>query len=162
MEAKALMRHSIQFTVLVLFTVFSFELRAEFSARLLKETNILSILIRDEGIVPPFEAGELWKILKGPEQTKLIMEDNFDLECRGFKNSWGDVVGDCELSIPMELFQKIGETQVFKLKGPAAAKLNRYFTDSAYLNFQRAQAYLSSYNTRREFYFGIKDSLIKR
>lgn len=150
--------------ILAIVLVFSSGLFAgtNFSATLIQETNILSITIEDQGVVAPFEGGELWKIMKGEEQTKFIMEDNFDLRCSGYRSSLGDVVGQCQLQVPMELFQKIGERQVFKLKGASASRLNRYFTDSAYLSFQRGDAYLSSYNTRREFFFGIKDSLIKR
>lgn len=155
------MKKLILLTFLVLSSASLFA-ETNFSAVWIKETNVLSVVIEDHGFVPPFEAGEFWKILKGPEQSKMINETNFNLHCRANKNSWGDMVGECHLSIPMEFFQKIGETQVLKLKGAEASRLNIYFTDSAYLSFQRGNAYLSSYNTRREFFFGIKDSFIKR
>lgn len=53
--------------------------------------------------------------------------------------------------LPYNLFSKIGKTMVFKAEGEVAARLNRYFVDSAYL---------SSYDTRRQFFFGINEALI--
>lgn len=49
---------------------------------------------------------------------------------------------------------------VFKGEGYIAARLNRYFIDSAYYSIQGNQFYLSSHNTRSLFYFGINEDLI--
>lgn len=136
--------------------------QTDFSAVLIKDLNVLSISVEDDGMFPPFEGGMLWSAMKGLEQRKYIDEDGFSLECDGARNSTNDIYGSCTFNIPMKGFQKIGDLQLFKLKGNAAAKLNRYFIDSAYVSLQGGRVYLSSYNTRREFFFGIQDSLIKR
>jgi len=152
-------------TVLIFFTLFysvSTFAQTDFQAILIKDLNILSVSIADDGIIPPFEAGILWNSMKGTEQRKYIDEDGFSLECDALRNGSNEIFGACTFNIPMKDFQKIRDTQVFKLKGSAAAKLNRYFTDSAYVSLQGGRVYLSSYNTRREFFFGIQDNLIQR
>lgn len=136
--------------------------QTDFSAVLIKDLNIVSISVADDGVIPPFEGGELWSAMKGVEQRKYIDQDGFSMECDGLRNHANEIFGSCTFNIPMNLFQKIGDLQVFKLKGSAATRLNRYFTDSAYVSIQGGRVYLSSYNTRREFYFGIQDNLIKR
>ncbi len=150
--------------ILSLAVVFSSHLCAQtdFSAVLIKDLNVLSISIADDGVIPPFEAGELWSSMKGDEQRKYIDQEGFNLECDALRNQSGDLYGSCTLNVPMSLFQKTGEMQVMKLKGSAAARLNRLFMDSAYVSIQGGRMYLNSYNTKREFYFGIQDSLIKR
>lgn len=136
--------------------------QTDFNAVLIKDLNVLSISLADDGMIPPFEAGTLWSSMKGTEQRKYIDEDGFSLECDGLRNGSNELFGSCIFNIPMKGFQKIGDVQVFKLKGSAAAKLNQYFTDSAYVSLQGGRVYLSSYNTRREFFFGIQDNLIQR
>ena len=145
----------------ILFSFNSFS-QTDFSAVIIKNLNILSISVSDDGRIPPFEGGMLWSSIKGLEQRKYIDENGFSMECDGLKSSTNDVFGSCTLNIPMKGFQKIGAIQVYKLTGISAAKLNRYFNDSAYVSIQGGRVYLSSYNTRREFFFGINDSLIKR
>ena len=145
----------------LLFSITAFA-QTDFNAVLIKELNVLSISIADDGMIPPFEGGMLWTAMKGLDQRKYIDEEGFSLECDGLRSSPNDIYGSCTFNIPMKGFQKIGDLQVFKLKGSAAARLNRHFTDSAYVSIQGGRVYLSSYNTRREFFFGIQDSLIKR
>lgn len=135
--------------------------QTDFSAVLNEESNSLTIVIRDNSLLPPHEAGELWSILKGVDYRKSIRESGFNLDCYVLMNG-PNRIGDCSIEISMDLFQKIGNIQVLKLKGTEAAKLNRYFLDSAYLRIQSGKVYLSSYNTRREFFFGIEDSLIQK
>ena len=147
--------------LMFLFSTKSFG-QTDFSAVLIKSLNVVSISIADDGLIPPFEAGELWLAMKGSEQRKYIDENGFSLECDGLRNNRNEIFGACTFNIPFQLFKKVGDVQVFKLTGSSAANLNRYFIDSAYVSIQGGRVYLSSYNTRREFYFGIKDSLIQR
>lgn len=149
-------------TLLTLFFSITAFAQTDFNAVLIKDLNVLSIRFADDGMIPPFEGGALWSVMKGTEQRKYVDETGFNLECDGFRNNTNDIYGTCTLNIPMDQFQKIGKVQVFKLKGGTAAKLNRYFIDSAYVSLQGGRVYLSSYNTRREFFFGIQDNLIKR
>ncbi len=150
--------------LLVIIFLFSFNLTAQtdFSAEVIKDLNILSISISDDGRIPPFEGGMFWNIMKGDEQRKYIDENGFSMECDGVKIPGREIYGACTFNIPMKDFKKIGELQVYKLTGTLASRLNRHFTDSAYVTVQGGLVYLSSYNTRREFFFGINDKLIKR
>lgn len=136
--------------------------QANFSASLIKGGTTLSIEISDDHLIPPFEAGELWKIMKGQEQMKIMREKELSITCSAFKNQSDDTVGTCSLLMPYSQFQKIGKLMVFKGEGQVAARLNRAFIDSAYYSIQRNQVYLSSYNTRRLFYFGINEDLIQK
>lgn len=133
-----------------------------FEAVIIEELKVLSISISDDAALPPYEAGKLWDIMKGVDQRKYIEASGFSMECDGIRSGSRDTFGACTLQISMDQFKKIGDTQVFKLTGSAAAKLNRFFTDSAYVSLQGGDVFLSSYNTRREFTFGIKDNLIQR
>ena len=148
----------------VIFMIFSFKAfsQTDFSAEVIKGTDLLSISVADDGFFPPFEAGELWTSLKGIEQRKYIDQEGFSLECDALKNNRLEIYGSCLINLPFSSFQKFGDVLVFKLKGVKARKLNQYFLDSAYVSIQRGGVYLSSYNTRSEFYFGIKEELIKR
>jgi hypothetical protein len=133
-----------------------------FDAVVIEELKVLSISLSDEVALPPFEAGKFWDVMRGVEQRKYIEASGFSMECDGLQNSTRQTYGACTIQIALGQFKKIGETQVFKLTGSAAAKLNRFFTDSAYVSIQGGDVFLSSYNTRREFTFGIKDDLIQR
>jgi hypothetical protein len=133
-----------------------------FDAVIIEELNVLSISISDDAALPPYEAGKLWDVMRGVDQRKYIEASGFSMECDGIKAGSRDTFGACTLQISMKQFTKVGDTQVFKLSGSAAAKLNRFFTDSAYVSLQGGDVFLSSYNTRREFTFGIKDNLIQR
>lgn len=157
-------RNKMKKTILVLTFLLASPLWAQtdFSAVLIKDLNVLSISVADDGLIPPFEGAELWRAMKGVEQRKYIDQEGFSMECDALRNQMNELYGACTFNIPMNSFQKVGDLQVFKLKGNAAARLNRYFVDSAYISIQGGRVYLSSYNTRREFYFGIQDSLIKR
>lgn len=135
---------------------------AQFSAKLIKDGTYLSIHISDDHLIPPFEAGELWKVIKGNDQLKTIREPELTVNCNAFTNQTDDTIGTCSMLMPYSQFSKIGKYMVFKAQGSVAARLNRYFTDSAYYSIQRNQVYLSSYNTRRLFYFGINEDLIQR
>lgn len=135
--------------------------QTDFRAVVYSQTKTLTVTISDDGRIPPFEGGSMWNIMKGTELHKVIRANGFNLECFAVKGPV-DVTGDCRLNIPIDRFVKIGELLVFKLKGAEAAKLNKYFIDSAYLSIQRGRVYLSSYNTRREFFFGIEDAMIER
>jgi hypothetical protein len=148
----------------VIFMTFSLNAlsQTDFSAEVIPGSDILSISIADDGLFPPFEGGELWSTLKGTEQRKYIDQEGFSLECDALKNNRLEIFGSCLINLPISTLQKIGTTLVFKLKGAKARKLNQYFVDSAYVSIQRGGVYLSSYNTRSEFYFGIKEELIKR
>lgn len=131
-----------------------------FNAMLIRNKTYLYIEMQDDFVVPPFEAGELWKIVKGNDWRKWINEKEMQLDCQATTNQTGDTFGKCIMLFPYSEFQKIGDKMVFKAEGNLAAKLNQYFNDSAYLSMQRNQAYLSSYNTRRQFFFGINENLI--
>lgn len=135
--------------------------QTDFRAVVYPETNTLTVTINDDGRIPPFEGGNMWNIMKGNDLHKIVRVNGFNLECFAVKGPV-DVAGDCKMSIPMDRFVKVGEFLVFKVKGSEAAKLNKYFIDSAYLSIQRGRVYLSSYNTRREFFFGIQDAMIER
>ncbi len=130
------------------------------NATLIRNKTYLYIEMVDESFVPPFEAGELWKIVKGDWSRKWINEKEMQLDCQAVPSRLGDMFGKCILLFPWSQFQKIGDKMVFKAEGAIAAKLNQYFIDSAYLSMQGNQAYLSSYNTRRLFFFGINENLI--
>lgn len=133
-----------------------------FKASLIRNKTFLSIEMVDEGFVPPFEAGELWKLVKGNDQEKWIREKEMQLDCQAVATNLGDMVGRCTLLFPWSQFQKIDDKMVFRAQGALAAKLNQYFVDSAYLSMQRNQAYLSSYNTRRLFFFGINENFVEQ
>ena len=134
----------------------------KFSATLIKNNTYLSIQLIDDHLIPPFEAGELWKILKGRDQVKYIYEKELSLSCEGLSNQLGDVFGKCKLVFPYNLFKKIDSKMVFRADGIIADKLNRYFQDSAYLSMQGNSVYLSSYNTRGLFFFGLEEKLIQK
>ncbi len=136
--------------------------KSNFTAELVQNGTYLSIHINDDHLIPPFEAGELWGILKSTEQEKVIREKELALNCEAFTNQTNDIVGSCSLMLPYNMFQRIDKVMVFKATGEMAARLNRYFSDSAYLSMQRNQVYISAYNTRRLFYFGINESLIQK
>ena len=139
-------------------TVFS---QTDFSANYIPSTQQLSVSWSDDSFLPPFEGGELWSAIKGLDQRKYVEVDGFSLECEALRNSRQEIFGSCTLLIPVKLLTKINDVIVFKLKGAKARKLNQYFVDSAYVSTQRNEVYLSSVNTRSEFYFGIKEKLIK-
>jgi|GEM_PF-782967 len=130
------------------------------NASLIRNQTYLAVELVDDSFVPPFEAGELWKIVKGDWSRKWINEKELQLDCQAVPTRMGDMFGKCTLLFPWSQFQKIGNKMVFKAEGALAAKLNQYFIDSAYLSMQGNQAYLSSYNTRRFFFFGINENLI--
>jgi len=140
---------------------FSLYSQTDFSARLIPGSNILSISIADDGLFPPFEGGDFWNAMKGNEQRKYVEAQGFSLECDALKNNQNEVFASCLINMPISLMQKIGDVWVYKLKGAKARMLNQFFVDSAYVAIQRNGVYLSSYNTRSEFYFGIKEGLIK-
>lgn len=131
-----------------------------FSATLIKNGTYLSIRITDDHLIPPFEAGELWKLINSNEQLKIIREKDLSLDCNGLTNQSSDVVAECSITMPFSQFEKIGKIMVFKASGQQAARLNRYFVDSAFYSAQGNQVYLTSYNTRRLFFFGINEDLI--
>lgn len=131
-----------------------------FNATLIRNKTYLSIEMVDDSFVPPFEAGEMWKIVKGDFDRKWITEKELQLDCHAVPTRMGDRFGKCILLFPWSQFQKIGDKMVFKAEGSTAAKLNQHFIDSAYLSMQGNQAYLSNYNTRRLFFFGINENLI--
>jgi hypothetical protein len=133
-----------------------------FSAVLIRNNSVLSIKMVDDGFIPPFEAGELWKIIRGNDIRKTIQENEMTITCDGLTNQTGDLFGTCTLRFPFEQFKKAGNMMVFKAEGVLADSLNRYFNDSAYLSMQRNAAYISAYNTRRLFFFGIDESLIQK
>ena len=145
----------------LLFSLSAFS-QTHFNAVLIKDLNVLSISVEDDGMIPPFEGGLLWSSMVGTAERKYIDENGLSLECDGIKNGTNDIYASCTFNIPMKDFQKIGELQVYKLKGASAAKLNRYFVDSAYVSLQNGKVYLSSHNTTREFFFGIPDNMIQR
>ncbi|MBY0415962.1 MAG: hypothetical protein K2Q18_17455 [Bdellovibrionales bacterium] len=133
----------------------------DFDATVIKDQNVLSINLNDS-FIPPFESGEMWKIMRGTDRRKYIDTEDFSMECDGLSDSSGEIYGACSIMISMDKLQKIEGKLIYKLTGSSAAKLNRYFTDSAYVSIQRGKVYLSSYNTRRQFFFGIDEDLIKK
>ena len=147
-----------------LFLILSLSVTAQtnFTATLIRNGAYLSIQLVDDHLIPPFEAGQLWKILKGVNQRKVVKEKELILSCDGLTNQTNDTFGNCSLLFPYSEFQRIGKAMVFKAEGDVAARLNRYFIDSAYLSIERNGVYLSSYNTRRQFTFGINESLIQK
>ncbi len=147
--------------LIMLFFSFSAFTQTDFSAHYISSTQQLSVSWSDDGYFPPFEAGELWSAIKGLEQRKYVEVDGFSLECEAVRNSRQELYGSCTLLVPIKALTKVNDIFVFKLKGAKARKLNQYFVDSAYVSTQRNEAYLSSANTRSEFYFGIKEKLIK-
>jgi hypothetical protein len=154
------MYKAMVFLLLVLLSTATFA-QPNFTAELVLNGTYLSIQINDDQLVPPFEAGELWKIIKGNDFRKTINENELKLNCIGLKNQFDDIFGNCQLLLPISQFQKVGEKLIFKANNEVAFRLNRYFSDSAYFSIQRNQVFLSSYNTRRLFYFGINSNLIK-
>lgn len=133
------------------------------SASLVHNNTYLSIHLEDDQLIPPFEAGELWKVLIENQQIKRINEKEFNLTCEGLTVSQtNDTFGNCQLLVPYNLFKKIKNKMVFKAEGEVAMKLNRYFIDSAYWSTQGQEVYLSSFNTRRQFFFGIDEDLIRK
>lgn len=150
------------FLLVMLLTSWSISAQTNFSATLVKNGTYLSIHLSDDHLIPPFEAGELWKIIKGNEQMKMIKEKELTVTCSAFTNQTDDTIGECTLLMPYAQFQKIDSEMILKATGDVAARLNRHFIDSAYLSMQRNQVYLSSYNTRRLFFFGINEKLIQK
>lgn len=144
--------------------LFSFTAVAEghFLAVLDNDGATLTINIDDDHLIPPFEAQELWKVIKGNKQNKLIPVKEFTVFCNVLKLPTDEARGNCKLSIATSNMAKIGKYLVFKAQGAQAAKLNYYFIDSAYYSAQGNQVYLSSYNNRRQFYFGINEDLIQK
>ena len=140
--------------------VFSAHAQTKFRANFFDNKKIVAITLVDD-LIPPFEAGLLWSSMKGQEANKLLLENEFAMDCFAQKNNYGEMVGNCKMFITYAAFKKIGSKLVFKREGVEAAKLNRYFNDSAYVSMQRGDAYLSSYNTRRQFFFGLEESLIQ-
>lgn len=132
------------------------------SASLIRNNTYLSIHLIDDHLIPPFEAGELWKVIVENQQIKRINEKEFTLTCEGLTNQADDTFGDCHILVPYNLFKKIKNRMVFKAEGEVAARLNRYFVDSAYWSMQGNDVYLSSFNTRRQFFFGIDEKLIQK
>ena len=66
--------------ILALFLVSSYSFaETSFSATLIKNGSYLSIHLSDDHYIPPFEAGELWSIVKGNDQIKMINEKEFIL-----------------------------------------------------------------------------------
>ncbi|MDO9181856.1 MAG: hypothetical protein Q7U04_05585 [Bacteriovorax sp.] len=149
---------------LIMMFILSFPLVAQtnFTAVLVKNGTYLSIHMMDDHLIPPFEAGELWKILRANDQRKTIQEKELVLTCEALTNQTMDVFGACSLLLPYNLFQKIGNKMIFKAEGKIAANLNRYFVDSAYLSMQNNEVFLSSINTQRQFVFGINENLIQK
>lgn len=139
-------------------TVFS---QTDFSAHYVPSTQHLSVSWSDDSFLTPFEGGEMWSAIKGTEKRKYVDVDGFSLECEALRNSRQEIFGSCILLIPIKLLTRVNDVLVYKLKGAKARKLNQYFIDSAYVSTQRNEVYLSSANTRSEFYFGIKEKLIK-
>ena len=132
-----------------------------FAAVIINNGNTLSVTLVDD-VIPPFEAGQLWASLKGIEQSKWVEEEFFSMKCMAMPVEMDDIRGSCKIKIPMSRMTKIDSKRVFKLEGPEAARLNRYFNDTAYVSMQRGDAWLSSYNPRRQFFFGLDENLIHR
>ncbi len=149
------------FLFIISFLSFSAFSQTDFSANYITSTQQLSVSWSDDSYLPPFEGGELWAAMKGQEQRKYVDVDGFSLECEALRNSRLEIYGSCTLLLPIKLLTKVNDVMVFKLKGAKARKLNQFFVDSAYVSTQRNEVYLSSVNTRSEFYFGIKEKLIK-
>lgn len=150
------------FILTMLLTSWPLLAQNNFSASLIRGKAVLSIEISDDHLIPPFEAGELWKIMNDNNQVRVIREKELAINCRAFTNQTDDTIGKCTIEMPYAQFQKIGKLMVFKAEGRVAARLNRHFIDSAYYSIQRNQVYLSSANTRGLFYFGISEDLIQR
>lgn len=153
----------MKYGLLILFFAINVNIHAQtnFSAVVINNGETLSITMVDD-FIPPHEAGLIWKSLKGSDQSKNILEANFRLNCMATINSSQEPWGNCKIKIPMKDFKKMGSKLVFKLEGSSAARLNSYFIDSAYVSMQRGDAYLSSYNPRRQFFFGLEENLIHR
>lgn len=134
---------------------------AQFSAKLNNTGTTLTITMSDDHLIPPFEAGELWSVLKGTDSIKTVREKELAINCNAFTNQTDDIIGNCTIQMPFSQFKRIGKYIVYKGEGSTAARLNRYFVDSAYFSVQDNQVYLSAYNTRRLFYFGINEDLIR-
>lgn len=147
--------------ILVYFFSLTVSAQTFFEATLTNNGEILSIQLADD-FIPPFEAGNLWKSIIGRDEHKVIFEKDFFMECLGHRDLSGEIAGKCRLNIPFKRFIKNDTKWVMKLEGPEAARLNRYFIDSAYVSMQRGDAWLSSYNPRRQFFFGLEENLIHR
>ena len=132
----------------------------QIAAKLVKDNTYLSLRLVDDQLLPPFGAGVLWNSLRERQQIKRISEREFNLQCEGRPVPSGDVYGDCSLLIPIDQFKKIKNKLVFKAEGELADKLNHYFNDSAYVSIENDLVYLSAFNTRRQFFFGITESII--
>ncbi len=134
----------------------------DFQAKLIKNKTYLQIELQDDHLIPPFDAGMLWKALRDNNQVKFINERELQLMCEGLSNQTGDTFGKCTLLFPYNQFKKIREKMVFRADGIIADRLNRYFNDSVYWSTQENQVYLSAYNTRGLFFFGINEELIQK
>ena len=145
-----------------LLTSFNAFAAGSLEAIVIDELKILSITVSDDVSLPPYEGGKLWTAMKGVDQRKYLDASGFTMECDGITSPTRPTYGACTITIELSKMTTVGDTEVFKVTGSAAAKLNRFFIDSAYVDLQGGDAYLSSYNTRREFTFGIKSDLIQR
>lgn len=153
-------KFTVMFLLLVSFPLFA---ESKFQASLINNNKYLSVHISDDESLPPFEAKALWNAIKINDEIKMISEKELMITCDRHAITEDDGnFGSCAIMIPFSQFKKVGSTLVFKAEGSLAAKLNRYFIDSAYVSFQNNKAFLSSRNTMRQFSFGISEDLIQK
>ncbi len=152
----------MKFILTALFSILVFNVHAQtsFKANFFDNKKIIAITLVDK-LIPPFEAGELWNSLRGQEPNKFFIENDFAMDCFAQKDVHGEMRGNCKIFITYAAFKKIGSKLVFKREGVQASRLNQNFIDSAYVSMQRGDVYLSSYNTRRRFFFGLEENLIQ-
>lgn len=152
-------------SVLLIAFVLSFSANAltTLNATIDQKNNELIVRIKDRSVVPPYDAANLFEAIKGfDHMDHRFVDDNlFNLDCFGSRSHNGELKATCTIRVPLERVEIVNEYHVLKLKGVEARRLNRHFIDSAYISIGGNRVYLSSMNTRSEFYFGVKSIFIK-
>jgi hypothetical protein len=126
-----------------------------------EDVDFVSIRIVDDRYIPPFDAGNLWKMMNGYEYRKTLNEGDLQIDCVAFENELSDNIGDCLIKVNRKALSKVNTTYVLKYNGHQAARLNRYFVDNAYISIHNGKIFISSYNVRREFFLGIDETLVE-
>jgi hypothetical protein len=137
--------------------------QGRFEAVVDKYSDSLVVSISDSMNMGPYEAGEFWLSMNGTDQRKFAKEIGFNLVCDGFPGTKQEYIyGECKLIIPMYLLEPKRDVLIFTRTGLEADRLNRHFKGSGYVAIQREGLILNSLKYSRQFFFEIKESLIRR
>lgn len=147
--------------ILSLISINSFAL-TEVKGHFNKKNNILTIQLEDFGFMPPYDVGDLYREMKGFDQSpKGFNRNGVKLECSSRRVSGKGLFGKCVSELDAS-FVKTGKGYfVFSLKGQAAFEIFREFYNAKSFSFSNSNAYLTMIPGSNQFFFGIKTSLVK-